>query len=779
MSGKEHHDPMAGLDDPRVAEALEEYLLAAEEGKRPNREAFLARHAEIAKALAECLDGLDALHRSAARSQKSALRDSTASASPLVQDPVPQAPLGDFRIVREIGRGGMGVVYEAEQMSLGRRVALKVLPFAAALDTRHLQRFKTEAQAAACLHHPNIVPVYGVGVERGVHYYAMQLIDGQNLAALVEQLRRGKTSRRGRGAARTIVPSTGPYPASSEAAPLPVAQAPTALGMQLSTQRSNRPGDFFRTIARLAAQAADALEHAHDLGIVHRDIKPANLLVDQRGNLWITDFGLAQINADAGLTQTGDLLGTLRYMSPEQASSQRVLIDHRTDVYSLGATLYELLTLRPIFGGTDRRTLLEQILHQEPRPLRAVDPSIPPELETIVLKAIAKSPADRYATARDLADDLQRFLRDEPIRARRPTPVQRARKWLRRHPSVPVLAAVLLALLTAGSVVAALLIRGEQENTKKALADLKLQEEKAQLAAANAKQRARHAIERLQIARRTADEIIQMVEDDLADNPHLQGLRKRVLEALLTSHQEFIEECRDDPDAPQAELELARDRVQEILDNLAVLQGAGQIFLLNDPPVRDALKVDHNQRQRLDRLWRELTSLQNETFKDFGDQTAEEQRQSFLKLARTADAGIAEILLPGQVNRLQQIALQLKGLTAFHDPDLVAKLKLTTAQRDRIRVIEAEMTAGFAACRGYGQPWFGSSGKTREEIQKHATEQTVKVLTEEQAKQWKELTGEPFVRPAPGFPQGLHIGLGTSGKGSPRGGSGDKSKQRP
>ena len=235
------------------------------------------------------------------------------------------------------------------------------------------------------------------------------------------------------------------------------------LGTQLSTQRSDGSPEFFRTVVQLVAQVAEALEYAHGMGIVHRDVKPANLLVDAHGTVWITDFGLAHFHTNASLTQTGDLVGTLRYMSPEQAGGPRTLIDHRTDVYSLGATLYELLTLCPIFEGADRNTLLHQILHEEPRPPRSVDRSIPPELETIVLKAASKMPAERYATARDFADDLQRFLRHEPIMARRATPIQRARKWLRRHPSVLTTAVIMLVLLAAGSLFSAWLIQGERE----------------------------------------------------------------------------------------------------------------------------------------------------------------------------------------------------------------------------------------------------------------------------------------------------------------------------
>src|SRR5262249_41143215 len=225
----------------------------------------------------------------------------------------PPTALGDFRIVRELGRGGMGTVYEAVQLSLGRRVALKVLPFAAALDSRQLQRFKNEAQAAAHLHHQNIVPVYAVGEERGVHFYAMQLIDGHNLAVVVDGLRRQTSGNVSRTRHDADSAPTGDLPNTAPA------ETQADLGSALSTLRTERPDGFIRTVARLVAQAAAALEYAHQNGIIHRDIKPANLLVDGRGNLWVTDFGLAQVQADVGLTQTGDLLGTLRYMSPDHA----------------------------------------------------------------------------------------------------------------------------------------------------------------------------------------------------------------------------------------------------------------------------------------------------------------------------------------------------------------------------------------------------------------------------------------------------------------------------
>ncbi|HZT80644.1 MAG TPA: serine/threonine-protein kinase, partial [Gemmataceae bacterium] len=330
--------------------------------------------------------------------------------------------LGDLDLLREVGRGGMGVVYEAVQRSLGRRVALKVLPFAATMDPRHLQRFQNEARAAASLDHPHIVKVHAVGQERGVHFYAMQFIVGQSLAELLAGqglASRGRQPPEDRNAtAAYAVPPGADAPGSpANALGSPdLAMHPVAAA---STQTAPRDIAYFRRVAEWGIQAAEALEHAHGLGIVHRDVKPGNLLIDGHGQLWVTDLGLARTAAHSGLTMTGDLVGTLRYMSPEQALAKHGLVDHRTDVCSLGATLYELLTGRPAVEGQDRQEILKRIAEEEPRPPRVLDRAIPADLETGVLKALAKEPAERYAAAKDLADDLRRFLDHRPIQARR------------------------------------------------------------------------------------------------------------------------------------------------------------------------------------------------------------------------------------------------------------------------------------------------------------------------------------------------------------------------
>ncbi len=415
--------------DPVLAELVEEITDRLQAGEAVDPEALAARHPDKAEELRRLLPALRMLATAGGSRDGPAPGANAAE----VGDALEPRVLGDFRIVREVGRGGMGVVYEAEQVSLGRRVALKVLPFAATMDPRQLQRFRNEAQAAACLHHTNIVPVYFVGEAHGVHFYAMQFIDGRTVAAVIDELRRQEN---------------------------------------LTLAGSSPPGrDYFRTVARWGCEAAEALDHAHQVGVVHRDVKPANLLVDDAdGKVWVTDFGLAQLGqGDAGLTLTGDLVGTLRYMSPEQALARRVVIDHRTDVYSLGATLYELLTLRPAFTGADRQELLRQVAFEEPVAPRRLRRSVPRELETVVLKAMEKSPADRYATAQELADDLRRWLEDRPIRARRPGLARRAVKWSRRHR--PLVAAAVVSLLLAVLMLALsnFVIWRQREETREAL----------------------------------------------------------------------------------------------------------------------------------------------------------------------------------------------------------------------------------------------------------------------------------------------------------------------
>jgi serine/threonine protein kinase/WD40 repeat protein len=417
----------------KLEQILADYLERLEHGETPDTGAIVADFPELADELRENFAKLGALHRAAVGMTDGGETLDQLCATNLVE----QRILGDFRLVRPIGRGGMGVVYEAEQISLNRRVALKTLPLAAVLDPKQLARFKNEAQAAS-LDHPHIVSVYAVGSDRGVHYYAMQFIEGLSLAEVIEQLRRKQDVGCSMLDVGSNRPSSIQHPTSS------IDTQPMAA---LSTLKTARPTEYFRSVARLGIQAAQALHYAHEMGVVHRDVKPSNLLLDNDGQLYVTDFGLAMTPSDSNLTMTGDLLGTLRYMSPEQACGRRALVDRRTDIYSLGASLYELATLRPAFPEEDRARLLQQIVTDPAQRPSQLNREIPKDLETVILKAMAKEPSSRYETAHELADDLGRFIKREPIRARRISKLEYARSWCRRNKMVATLLGAVTALL--------------------------------------------------------------------------------------------------------------------------------------------------------------------------------------------------------------------------------------------------------------------------------------------------------------------------------------------
>ncbi len=447
--------------------------------------------------------------------------------------------LGDYRILREIARGGMGIVYEAEQESLGRHVALKVLPPQAVLDPRHLHRFQREARAAAKLHHTNIVPVFGVGEHDGLHYYVMQFIPGLGLDQVLDELRRLRGSQKHKAQPRDGGAGLGNDPSLAHrahvtdvhhASAVQIAASLISGGRVAGTSESRRAGtesasrepedrsrhaprderhhserdvydpaipdsaefrvrspssdpsgsgvnllsrdtttlsssgsQYWQSVARIGVQVTDAMDYAFGQGVLHRDIKPSNLLLDTHGTVWVTDFGLAKATDSDDLTHTGDVVGTLRYLAPERLRGE---VNLRGDIYSLGVTLYEMLTLQPPFQDHDRSRLLRRVLDEEPLRPREIDPDIPHDLETIVLKAIAKDPSDRYHTAAELAADLRQFLEDKPIAARPIGPVERLWRWCRRNPRVAGLigaVAVLLVAITVISSVAAVWLKRERD----------------------------------------------------------------------------------------------------------------------------------------------------------------------------------------------------------------------------------------------------------------------------------------------------------------------------
>jgi serine/threonine protein kinase/Tfp pilus assembly protein PilF len=532
-----------------VAQVTDEFFARQKRGEQPDVEEYAARYPQYATVLREVLNALRVIDRSAA------------SGSGLAGGDPASGLLGDFRIRREVGRGGMGVVYEAEQLSLGRRVALKVLPFAATLDPRQLQRFHNEARAAAGLHHTNIVPVYGVGCERGVHYYAMQFIEGSTLADLIAQQR---------GASSTVPPTAGARAAASEATVPAAAQA---------TRVPPPDAAYFRRVAEWGIQAAAALDCAHALGVVHRDVKPANLLVDATGRLWVTDFGLAQVQSDPRLTMTGDLVGTLRYMSPEQALARRMVIDHRTDVYSLGATLYELLTLRAPFEGSDREELSRQIAFEEPRPPRRVNKAIPAELQIIVLKAMEKNPADRYVTAQELAEDLERFVADKPIRARRASLIQRARKWARRHRTIAWAAGVVLGVVIVALAASLTIVWHSWEQTRIALENEKSARQAERLAQGAQVAEAERAKDNLELAYRVLQDLhMELVGKRLGRDIPSRGSERELLQKALQFYEEFARRNAGHGLILQLQVAMANSRAGEIYYQLGSHQEAARAY---------------------------------------------------------------------------------------------------------------------------------------------------------------------------------------------------------
>jgi serine/threonine protein kinase len=399
--------------------------------------------------------------------------------------------LGDFEVVRELGRGGMGVVYEARQVSLNRRVALKVLSTGLGLTPKAVDRFRREAEAAARLHHTNIVPVYATGEANGVHFYAMELIEGPSLDRAVRQLRDQQE-----GKPAELPPDLGLTGAYVEPAPL----TPTGSSSGLDSGAA-----YFDTVARMVADVADALHHAHRGGVIHRDVKPSNLLLSPDGRLSVNDFGLARVLEQPGVTQTGEFVGTPAYMSPEQVTAGRIPVDHRTDVYSLGATLYELLTLRPPFAAPGRDQLLAMVVQKEPAPPRRVNPKVPVDLETICLKCLEKDPDRRYATAKDLADDLRRYVNRFAISAKRIGPVGKLKKWAKRNPWLSAAAAGVVVAVAA----AAFFAYRTRELARERLADERRHEEELRA------ERWRAAIDRSYLAAMGGD--FAAAEDGIRD----------------------------------------------------------------------------------------------------------------------------------------------------------------------------------------------------------------------------------------------------------------------
>ncbi|MEI8378877.1 MAG: serine/threonine-protein kinase [Planctomycetota bacterium] len=390
-------DPSANVVDP---ELLDELLLAIQGDDTVRRDQLLQEHPELNPWIA-CLHSLNVfapspvamISKPVAPEFAATIVHGLSSVSGSASTGIGE--FGKYDLLGEIGRGGMGVVYKARQRDLNRVVALKMILASEWASSDEIKRFQAEARAAARLRHRNIVGIFDVGQEHGRHFFAMDFVEGQNLAEVI--------------AHRPLVPERA---------------------------------------ARWMISIAKAVDHLHSQGLIHRDLKPSNILIDAEGEPMVTDFGLAKVfDTDGGGTRTGAILGTPSYMSPEQASGRNSLVTARSDIYSLGAMLYEMLSGRPPFREDNPLDTLVQVLEGEPTLLRNLVATIPRELELICFKCLEKDPKRRYSTAAELADDLARFLRQEPVEAQAGGLLQATQRWVRRQPGLACRVAVLAACI--------------------------------------------------------------------------------------------------------------------------------------------------------------------------------------------------------------------------------------------------------------------------------------------------------------------------------------------
>jgi len=624
-------DPIEMLADEFVERCRGGEVLSIEE--------YASEHPECAEMIRELFPTIAAMEKLKITKEKQ-------SGGPAAHETLTIERLGDLRILAEIGRGGMGIVYEAVQESLGRRVAVKVLPKQFLLDEKRLQRFRREARTAAKLHHTNIVPILGVGEHDGYHYYVMQYIRGVGLDEAIRRLgqsggehawledsngsqsgRDGKVSDiaqallcgefpradssspaiSGNGShgdsvvANDAISSNIGLPSHShEALPPTEVSAATIALTDCDTDDDNKADlvadtppaglpvshlgqTYWRSVARIGIQAADALSYAHEQGTLHRDIKPANLLLDSHGVVWVADFGLAKAIEQDDVSRTGDIVGTLRYMAPEQF---RDGAEGRSDVYSLGLTLYELLTLRPAFDDRDRKRALlgSESAPELTRPRRLV-PAIPRDLETIVLKAASPEPEHRYQTAGDLVADLTCFLEDRPILAKRTSSVERLWRWCRRNRAVAFLAgtaAILLILIAAMASIGYVQAKSANTQISEALNGEKEQREKAETTLGISLEALDKVAARImpdQVARTESMtvEVDEGEEVELTARPALSKENAALLDDLLPFYDRLAEQYGDDVRL-RSEAAKANRRVGDIQQRLGNFSQAAAAY---------------------------------------------------------------------------------------------------------------------------------------------------------------------------------------------------------
>ncbi|MFN7730274.1 MAG: protein kinase domain-containing protein [Pirellula sp.] len=526
---------MAGLTGEQrdaLSLLLERYLVGLETGRLESIEELTRDRADLREALQCGIDSLDHLHRMSIGWEESvdgaSGSDRFPSQSTCDTADTTAGRLGDFDLEHEIGRGGMGVVYRARQRSLQRVVAIKLLPLASALTRTQIRRFQNEAEIAASLHHPHIVPVYAFGQEAGVHYYAMQWIDGESVAQWMQ-----------------------PRKDESETTPAH------------STETDASSHSHWRACVTWGIQAADALHAAHRAGVIHRDVKPSNLLIDRDGQLWLTDFGLAGVLADHSLTRPGDIVGTMRYMSPEQARGDHAVVDGRCDIYALGVTLYEMLSGRDAFPEPSPLELLTAIESRQLPSLRSTHPDLPRDLDVVIAKAISKRREDRYETAAAFADDLQRVLDGKPTLAKAPSHLERVLVWGMRHRNAVALGLLVAGVLWVTLSTASLWLWHQQELMK----ELHRRSEN-------------HAL----LARKAVDRLGLEMAEEMKDDPATVEIRHKLLRETLNYYQDLVQlsdgdlQSRVELAATYGKLGALHSEVRATDDSIAALRNSEAIY---------------------------------------------------------------------------------------------------------------------------------------------------------------------------------------------------------
>ncbi len=490
----------------RVVALLDQYLVELENGGHPSIESIVAEYTELARPQRTSQESIRMFYRVHGAS------DDSHASPPVFPMRMHPKSVGEFEIGRELGRGAMGVVYAAKMASTGSEVAIKFLDSQGVRDQGGIERFRREARAAESLNHPSIVPVYHIGCDNGRHYYTMKLIDGASLSHTIDTAfhRNSNTIR------------VGPSNSSKLNSPVPT-------------------GEYYRSLAKEMAKVADALHAAHTMGVIHRDIKPSNLLKDSTGHVWITDFGLAHVEDGLNLTYSGDIIGTFQYMSPEQASGKRERVDFRSDIYSLGATLYELFTGNAPYSGMDRAEILRRIQTAEPlRPL-AYNRELPRDLETIIRRAMRPDREDRYQSASSIAEDLIRFSNRQPIVANAVSMGEQAKNWARLRSG-----RIAVALFTA---LFGIMVLG--------IVNIQIELEKRQTASA-----LRTSDLNYRQVRGLVDTLGFRFAEQLTEHPGTEALRREVLTVTLSYYESFIASANADPrlasDVAHTKLKIAR-----------------------------------------------------------------------------------------------------------------------------------------------------------------------------------------------------------------------------